>query len=104
MRFTKLEVDGEPKAELPLHRRMTVVGADGEVERRRLAEALAGRAGGMVWAFDDEDPSEEQVPIEDFAILGLPPEVASAMLVRTHDIPAAVAEAVAARVGRAGPG
>jgi hypothetical protein len=92
MRFTKLELAGEPNAELPLHRRMTVVRAEGEAERRRLAEALAGRAGGVVWAFDDEDPSEEEVPIEDFAILGLPPGVASAMLLRTHDIPAAVAK------------
>ncbi len=92
MRFTKLELIGAPNAELPLHRRMTVVRAEGEAERRRLAEALAGRAEGVVWAFDDEDPSEEQVPIEDFAILGLPPGVASAMLLRTHDIPAAVAK------------
>ena len=90
MRFTKLELTAAPSVELPLHRRMTVVGADGEADRRRLAEALAGRArDGVVWAFDDEDSSEEQVPIGDFAILGLAPDVASAMLLRTLDIPAA---------------
>ena len=93
MRFKKLELTGAPAVELPLHRGMTVVGADGEAERCRLAEALAGRArDGVVWAFDDEDPSEEQVPIGDFAIFGLPPDVASAMLVRTLDIPAAAAQ------------
>ena len=93
MRFIKLELTGAPTVELPLHRQMTVVGADGEAERLRLAEALAGRArDGVVWAFDDEDPSEEQVPIGDFAILGLPPGLRSAMLLRTLDIPAAAAK------------
>jgi hypothetical protein len=93
MRFIKLELTGAPTVELPLHRQMTVVGADGEAERLRLAEALAGRArDGVVWAFDDEDPSEEQVPIGDFAILGLPPGLRSAMLLRTRDIPAPAAK------------
>src|SRR5918999_1400394 len=54
MRFLKLDLNGAPAVELPLHRQMTVVSADDEAERRRLAEALAGRAGGVVWAFDDE--------------------------------------------------
>ena len=91
MRFLKLDLNGAPAVALSLHRRMTVVRAGDEEERRRLAEALAGLAEGVVWAFDDEDPSEEQVPIADFAVLGLPPDVASAMLLRTNDIPAASA-------------
>lgn len=90
MRFAKLELAGAPPVELPLHRRMTVVGGASEAERVRLAEALAGRArDGVVWAFDDEDPAEEQVPIGDFAIFGLSPEVQVAMLLRPHDIPVA---------------
>lgn len=93
MRFKKLELTGAPAVELPLRRGMTVVGADGEAERRRLAESLAGRArDGVVWAFDDEDPSEEEVPIGDFGVLGLAPDMAAAMLLRTHDIPAAAAK------------
>ena len=39
MRFTKLELTAAPSVELPLHRRMTVVGTDDEADRRRLAEA-----------------------------------------------------------------
>lgn len=90
MRFAKLELAGAAAVELPLHRRMTVVGVDGEAERVRLAEALAGRArDGVVWAFDDEDPAEEQVPIGDFGIFGLAPDVQVAMLLRPYDIPVA---------------
>jgi len=90
MRFLKLVLPGAPDVELPLHHRMTVVRADDEAQRRSLGEALAGRAGGVVWAFDEEDPAEEYLPISDFAVLGLPPDVASAMPLRTSDIPIAV--------------
>jgi hypothetical protein len=93
MRFIKLELAGAPAVELPLHRRMTVVGAAGDAERLRLAEALSGRArDGVVWAFDDEDPSEEQVPVGDFGIFGLSPDVQAAMLLRAHDIRVAAAQ------------
>lgn len=94
MRFKKLELTGAPAVELPLHRRMTVVGADGTAERLRLAEALAGQArDGVLWAFDDEDPAEEEVPVGDFGIFGLPPDIQAAMLVRPRDILATIAAA-----------
>jgi hypothetical protein len=91
MRFLKLELPGAPNVEVLLHHRMTVVDAGDEAERHRLGEALAGRGGGVVWAFDEEDAVEEHLPISDFAVLGLPLDVASAMPLRAQDIPIASA-------------
>ena len=62
---------------------MTVVRAEGDAERCRLAEALAGRArDGVVWAFDDEDRLRSRCR-SGTSPSSVPPDVASTMLVRT---------------------